>query len=187
MTTEKPILLKEHDLIVNLYAKENLSPEKIAKQLVWAFNSKVTKHDVYKYLKTRGLLRTVKEASLVESRGKRFWKPIRSHCKHCGCVFDKLNNRQRFCKACVPNKKAADRLRFYGINQIEFDDLLQRQSNECAICHESFSTMTASSLHVDHCHSTNRVRGLVCRRCNLGLAYIDKKEWIESAIKYVTR
>lgn len=187
MTTEKPILLQEHDLIVSLYTMEKISPEKIAKQLTWAFETKVTKHDVYKFLKVRNLLRTVKEASSIESRGKRFWKPTQSHCKCCGCVYDKLNNRQRCCKICVPNKKAADRLRFYGINQVEFDNLLQKQRNECAVCYKNFSNMTASALHIDHCHTTNQVRGLVCRQCNLGLAFVDKKEWLESAIRYVTR
>ena len=54
----------------------------------------------------------------------------------------------------------------YGLTGIEFDRLLTRQFNRCACCAASFDKEKAC---VDHDHATGRVRGLVCRACNVGL------------------
>lgn len=41
-------------------------------------------------------------------------------------------------------------------------------------------------LAVDHCHRTNKVRGLLCTKCNLGLGYFaDTEELLQQAVTYL--
>lgn len=47
--------------------------------------------------------------------------------------------------------------------------MLVAQGGKCAICDQPFKT-----IDVDHDHATGAVRGLLCRRCNLGVAFVEK-------------
>ncbi len=72
----------------------------------------------------------------------------------------------------------------YGITRKEHDTLHREQKGCCKICgvHENDS----STLHIDHCHSTGKVRGLLCRRCNMGLGHFkDSVSNLMNAIKYL--
>lgn len=53
----------------------------------------------------------------------------------------------------------------YGITLVQKVDMFQRQSGKCAACPFVFASV--SSAHVDHCHITKKVRGLLCSSCNL--------------------
>jgi hypothetical protein len=57
----------------------------------------------------------------------------------------------------------------FGITLEQFDAMFSAQGNLCAICR------TDSPGHngwcVDHCHATQKVRGVLCRHCNLLLGY----------------
>lgn len=56
----------------------------------------------------------------------------------------------------------------YNITLNEYNNILLEQEHKCAICgiHQNeLSTM----LSVDHDHTTNKVRGLLCQHCNIGL------------------
>lgn len=55
------------------------------------------------------------------------------------------------------------RLARYGISRVEFDALRKAQNDTCAVCGSSLDV----GMHVDHCHDTGKVRGLLCRRCNV--------------------
>lgn len=58
--------------------------------------------------------------------------------------------------------------REYGLSVQEFDDLVKVQKGKCAICKKKVK------LVVDHCHSTGRVRGLLCSMCNGHLGFYEK-------------
>ena len=62
--------------------------------------------------------------------------------------------------------------------------MFKKQNNKCAICGIEFSDNNKA--FVDHCHKTNRVRGLLCTRCNtlLGMAK-DNIEILQKAITYL--
>lgn len=63
--------------------------------------------------------------------------------------------------------------RVYGITLEDYNKLLAEQSGKCYICNrEPYSN---KPLHVDHCHKTGEVRGLLCARCNWYLGVIEKK------------
>lgn len=57
--------------------------------------------------------------------------------------------------------------RNYGITIEQFDELLKEQGGKCACCRSEHGDSRRTSLHVDHCHITGDVRGLLCSECNL--------------------
>ena len=78
----------------------------------------------------------------------------------------------------------AKRLDKYGILQADFDNALESQKDSCAICNVEFSDV--SRIFVDHCHTTGKVRGLVCFHCNTGLGHFkDSAELLQKAKEYL--
>lgn len=73
----------------------------------------------------------------------------------------------------------------YGITLDDYNRMLEEQDGLCVICHKP-ETVRSSRLSVDHSHATNRVRGLLCNRCNLllGNAY-DSIELLQECINYL--
>lgn len=74
-------------------------------------------------------------------------------------------------KAGPGKKKDAMLRRKYGISLSQFDAMLAAQNGTCAICLKE--PTEGKPLHVDHCHSTGRVRGLLCHQCNWYLGKVD--------------
>lgn len=71
----------------------------------------------------------------------------------------------------------------YGITIAEYEGMLTSQNGGCAICGQVDEWF---SLAVDHCHGTNRVRGLLCSQCNRGIGlFRDKPELLEKAAEYL--
>lgn len=93
----------------------------------------------------------------------------------------KQNNR--------PHYRATDYRRRYGISIDDYNTLFQTQNGCCAICKRPESEVVNTKykhLHVDHCHKTGNVRGLLCPKCNalLGSA-VDSVDILSSAIVYL--
>ncbi len=63
-------------------------------------------------------------------------------------------------------ESGAYRRQAYGLSKEEFTSLVAAQNGRCAIC---FEVPAGRGFHVDHCHRTGRIRGLLCRGCNLAL------------------
>lgn len=78
--------------------------------------------------------------------------------------------------------------RTYGITLSDYGKMLESQNNKCKICgelHDGSSRET--SLHIDHCHSSNKIRGLICMHCNRGLgAFRDNLDYLASAMEYLS-
>lgn len=75
----------------------------------------------------------------------------------------------------------------FGITLLEYKEILANQNNCCAICGKNESELTMK-LAVDHDHTTNKVRGLLCANCNRGLGYFKEDLSITTgAIDYVCR
>ena len=107
------------------------------------------------------------------------------------------NNKEKnniSCKEWYQNNKETlkvfRRFNKYGISSAEYDNMLEEQDNKCKICLTSFADITLkngrTSAHIDHCHTTNKIRGLLCNYCNSGLGFFkDNTETLANAIVYL--
>lgn len=80
--------------------------------------------------------------------------------------------------------------RRYGITVNQWDEMLIKQNNVCLICKQIPTGLHSSGnphkLHVDHNHTTGKVRGLLCTQCNRGLGYFkDNAELLIKASEYL--
>lgn len=87
----------------------------------------------------------------------------------------------------VINRKA-ERWRFkhrYGISLEEYKEMYKQQGGVCAICLLP-GDFEKRELFVDHCHSTGKVRGLLCRACNHGIGiFKDNINSLIQAVEYL--
>lgn len=85
------------------------------------------------------------------------------------------------CKPCRAVLMRAIHLkRNYGITEAERDELIASQGGVCCI------SLSAPAVHVDHCHETGRVRGVLCFSCNAALGqFKDRPDAIRRAAAYV--
>ena len=76
---------------------------------------------------------------------------------------------------------------YYGITKSEYLEMFRRQNGKCAICGISHLELT-KGLCVDHIHSINQIRGLLCQSCNcmLGMAK-ENRQILANAIKYLNK
>jgi hypothetical protein len=69
------------------------------------------------------------------------------------------------------------RLRVYGMTIEDYNKLLAEQQGVCAICQRPETQLDRARkprrLTVDHDHVHNKVRGLLCNRCNAGLGFLE--------------
>lgn len=108
------------------------------------------------------------------------------------------SGKRNICKQCVSTKfkkgkkfkdENRDRQlkRRYGIDLIQYNELFISQNGSCAICNTHQSKLKVS-LAVDHCHTTGKVRGLLCYNCNSGLGrFKDNTSYLLTAAEYLNR
>lgn len=102
-------------------------------------------------------------------------------CVCCSQLFE-AKYRTIYCsEKCKRNRTTLNaRLNQYDLTEQEFSSLKQRANNACEICG------VTNELHIDHCHTTGRVRGLLCRSCNHGLGnFKDDPTLLNKAIAYL--
>lgn len=88
----------------------------------------------------------------------------------------------------IKQLKRAARLRGYGLTQEQYDGMLAQQKKCCAICGTKDPGGRWKRFQVDHCHTTNKVRGLLCVNCNRALGYLgDDPVRAERAARYLRR
>ena len=75
--------------------------------------------------------------------------------------------------------------RVYGITVEQYDDMLDKQNDSCAICGVHQSSLK-KRLVVDHCHETGKVRKLLCYPCNTTLGLVKEDvDVLDTMIKYL--
>ena len=79
--------------------------------------------------------------------------------------------------------------KIYGLTAEVYDSFFAKQNGACAICGKHETAMrwgSVQSLSVDHCHETNKVRGLLCSNCNTGLGlFKDNPATLRKAAEYL--
>lgn len=72
----------------------------------------------------------------------------------------------------------------YGISKEDAQALIEKAYHKCQICSSEFSK--ESPPHIDHNHTTGKVRGVLCRTCNSGLGFFkDSSVVLQLAINYL--
>ena len=103
---------------------------------------------------------------------------------------DSLNSRARQWyldhKELVQQRsRDSELLRNFGLTRQEYNRIFQVQGGMCKICGIHQEEIN-KSLRVDHCHKTNKVRGLLCHNCNVTLGLIKENiETLKKMIEYI--
>ena len=89
--------------------------------------------------------------------------------------------------------KSIDLKKRFGISLEEFELMYEQQGGVCSICKQPELTLDHRTkkpryLAVDHCHTTGRIRGLLCTKCNTALGlFCDDVDLLKQAIDYLGR
>lgn len=71
----------------------------------------------------------------------------------------------------------------YGLTKEQYQERLEAQGGCCVICRDG---KTKRDFHIDHEHTTGRIRGLLCSRCNTGLGqFRDSIGFLAKAQEYL--
>lgn len=144
-------------------------------------------------MKSRGLC----NACYLKLRASGAFTPTGRKCKKNTCGHPSREHESNgMCKACYtrhwrsqnPDRdsvhRTTTRLNRYGLSKVKFDSLLEEQQHACAICRRGLSARKET--HVDHCHETGRVRGILCFTCNKALGMLgDNEHGLLRALEYI--
>lgn len=134
-----------------------------------------------------------------------------SHCKECKKQYRKINRfkiniqqnkwrlknrdedllkKKNYYQENREQKRKNDLLKKFNLTLEDYNNLLIKQNYCCAICGNKETAKAHNGnikfLAVDHCHKTNKVRGLLCMFCNTGLGkFKDNIEYLQKAVNYL--
>ncbi len=118
-------------------------------------------------------------------------------CYRCKKSFDR-NSTEVYpfkgggciCKQCHRKKVWEEQqgLRTFGITQKDYKEMLLKQNHQCLICGKHHENKRHERLYVDHDHKTDKIRGLLCHDCHVGLGnFKDDKILLQKAIDYLNQ
>ena len=64
--------------------------------------------------------------------------------------------------------------RRYNLDEESSYLLVEKVIYKCECCGFKYSNNCKRKLHVDHCHKTGKVRGVLCHSCNLALGLLEE-------------
>jgi len=75
---------------------------------------------------------------------------------------------------------------YYNLSFKKYNKLLKKQHYKCAIKSCKIKYSEKEKLSVDHNHKTNKVRGLLCGKCNRGIGNFNENiKLLKDAISYL--
>jgi hypothetical protein len=81
-------------------------------------------------------------------------------------------------------KKHERWIKRYCLTSSEYKKMFKDQNGLCKICFKE--CISNQSLSVDHCHTTGKIRGLLCKKCNTALGMLeDNIVYFKNAIEYL--
>lgn len=79
-------------------------------------------------------------------------------------------------------------LKQYGLTEEQYQELLLKQDSKCACCNSAEPGGPWKRFAVDHDHTTNKIRGLLCFSCNTGIGNLgDSIAGVTRALDYLKR
>jgi hypothetical protein len=127
---------------------------------------------------TRRCTRCRKVKSIIEFDEK----STDEHYKSCSkCLdYEREYKHRRNKEVTKKNKRTRDLKRLYNLSLEEYEKMVALQGGKCYICQRD------KKLVVDHNHLTNKVRSLLCDKCNRGLGFFDEDiGFLIGAIEYL--
>lgn len=107
---------------------------------------------------------------------------IRAQCKNCRYPPRKKKTPEEtkhYIKSTAFERR-------WGFPIEHFNTMLEKQKHKCLICNKIFENSKKS--HLDHCHTTGIIRGILCTNCNIGLGHFrDNIDLLKSAVKYLKK
>lgn len=107
-----------------------------------------------------------------------------SRCKLCAKYFSKkwYEESDKY-REIIRNSGLKHR---FGITNEDYFEMLKDQNGVCCICKQP--PEEGKYFHVDHCHVSSDVKGLLCKNCNHGLGnFKDNPSYLRNAIEYLDR
>lgn len=135
---------------------------------------------------SKKMLSNLVRSQAIKAQNKKYIPAF--ECKHGHKLrYTGSNNCvECFLKSAEKRKeKARERrlLKIYGIDFKNLELMLSSQNHKCKIC---LTELTQKNMHVDHCHSTNKVRGVLCSKCNQAIGLLkENKENFLRALEYL--
>lgn len=111
-----------------------------------------------------------------------------SACRECRLAYRRqpeIRKKERAGYTAWRNadKERAKRLDFrnnlrvhFGLTVEQYTAMVEAQNGVCAICGKPESHPRKKNLAVDHCHTTGKIRGLLCNSCNTGIGLLKEDE-----------
>lgn len=100
-----------------------------------------------------------------------------SWCKPCANTVTRAGRKRTY--SAENKRKWAIKTR-YGLTPAQVEAMREKQNGKCALCDK-----TPRKFHIDHCHRTGVIRGLLCHACNIRLGGWDDLAWKERALAYL--
>lgn len=128
------------------------------------------------------ICRICKEKPSSKSHIKNGVQKYASYCSSCAWKKRTANNGG---KNLYYGNRESRLIKKYNITEQMYNDMLIKQHNCCMICKADQKSLS-KPLVVDHCHTTGKVRGLLCNNCNLALGlFKDNQSILLEAIQYL--
>lgn len=126
--------------------------------------------------------------NLPHSSFSKSGKYLRGDCKQChnSYVRKTYHEQGRAVKRAYYQKNKEEMLlrvkeRTYGLTRDHILTMTEQQQGRCKICDRVMDCP-----NIDHCHTTQQVRGLLCTKCNAGLGqFEDNVMFLHRAIQYL--
>lgn len=138
---------------------------------------------------TSKLCRACTERSIENRRKLQAKRTSEGFCS--ACLTKPAAPNRKLCQTCSNYKKTwgggnlRKRCLQFGIDETTYKALVEKQNGLCASCH-GLPGGRSGVLHIDHCHKTGKVRGLLCHKCNRGLGlFNDDIAKLRMAISYL--
>jgi hypothetical protein len=113
-------------------------------------------------------------------------KKYKTECKECARKASaeyRIQHREKYLRT----QSNSQLKKVYGFSLEKYEEQLKKQEGKCAICKtDSPQHGHIKRFSVDHCHSTGKIRGLLCSKCNKGIGFFnDDTKLLDQAIKYL--
>lgn len=139
--------------------------------------------------RTGRLASRCKDCNREESRG--YYRANKEVVKKRVWEYQKANpdvNARSRARRKANGKRRLSDVRKYGLSGEQYEALLERAGGICEICGRIPSEVSSKGACVDHCHDSNKVRGILCHPCNAALGnFRDEPDVLRAAIAYLER